>query len=81
MIRVRPLICSLLLALAVAAPAAAQDLTLTGVDDQLKRQDVGAWPNAFRKARFLSAVDCSLSLQRLAKQIGSSSLSSNAGLF
>lgn len=41
------------------AEAAAQfeDLTLTGADDALTWQDPLAWPNAFRKARFLSAVD------------------------
>ena len=39
------------------AAAAFEDLTLTGTDDTLTWQDVGAWPNTFRKARFLSAVD------------------------
>lgn len=39
------------------AAAAFEAMTLNDVDDQLKRQDPGAWPNAFRKARFLSAVD------------------------
>jgi Asp-tRNA(Asn)/Glu-tRNA(Gln) amidotransferase A subunit family amidase len=41
------------------AEAAAQfeDLTLTGADDRLSRQDQAAWPNRFRMARFLSAVD------------------------
>ncbi len=39
------------------AAASFERLTLTGGDDRLKRQDDGAWPNAFRKARFLSAVD------------------------
>ncbi len=39
------------------AAAAFEELTLTDADDTLTRQDEGAWPNAFRKARFLSAVD------------------------
>ena len=39
------------------AAAAFEELTLDDVDDTLKWQDDGAWPNTFRKARFLSAVD------------------------
>ena len=39
------------------AAAAFEDLTLSDLDDTLKWQDDGAWPNTFRKARFLSAVD------------------------
>lgn len=39
------------------AAAAFEDLTLSGLDDTLTWQDDGAWPNTFRKARFLSAVD------------------------
>lgn len=39
------------------AAASFEDLTLTGQDDTLTWQDVAAWPNAMRKARFLSAVD------------------------
>ena len=39
------------------AAATFEDLTLADADDTLTRQDEGAWPNAFRKARFLSAVD------------------------
>ena len=39
------------------AAAAFEDLTLSNLDDTLKWQDDGAWPNTFRKARFLSAVD------------------------
>jgi len=39
------------------AAAAFEDLTLSGLDDTLKWQDAGAWPNTMRKARFLSAVD------------------------
>ena len=39
------------------AAAAFEHLTLENTDDTLTWQDVGAWPNTFRKARFLSAVD------------------------
>jgi len=39
------------------AAAAFEELTLTGQDKQLKVQVPDAWPNLFREARFLSAVD------------------------
>ncbi|MBB5751406.1 amidase family protein [Prosthecomicrobium pneumaticum] len=39
------------------AAAAFEGLTLGDLDDTLTWQDDGAWPNTFRKARFLSAVD------------------------
>jgi Asp-tRNA(Asn)/Glu-tRNA(Gln) amidotransferase A subunit family amidase len=39
------------------AAAAFEELTLTGQADQLKVQVPDAWPNLFREARFLSAVD------------------------
>lgn len=39
------------------AAAAFEHLTLENIDDSLTWQDDGAWPNTFRKARFLSAVD------------------------
>lgn len=39
------------------AAASFEDLTLSGLDDTLTWQDAAAWPNAMRKARFLSAVD------------------------
>lgn len=48
---------SLIATLYAEAAASFEELTLTDQDDALTRQDVGAWPNAFRKARFLSAVD------------------------
>jgi Asp-tRNA(Asn)/Glu-tRNA(Gln) amidotransferase A subunit family amidase len=50
------------------AAAAFEDLTLSDVDDTLKWQDDGAWPNTFRKARFLSAVD-HVQLDRLRYQV------------
>jgi Asp-tRNA(Asn)/Glu-tRNA(Gln) amidotransferase A subunit family amidase len=39
------------------AAAAFEELTLSGGLDQLKVQTPDAWPNLFRQARFLSAVD------------------------
>ena len=48
---------SLMSMLFAEAAAAFEDLTLTDRDDELVRQDKGAWPNAFRRSRFLSAVD------------------------
>jgi Asp-tRNA(Asn)/Glu-tRNA(Gln) amidotransferase A subunit family amidase len=39
------------------AAAAFEPLTLTNQDDQLKWQAKEAWPNTFRAARFISAVD------------------------
>lgn len=39
------------------AAAAFEELTLSNADDTLTWQDEGAWPNIFRRARFLSAVD------------------------
>jgi Asp-tRNA(Asn)/Glu-tRNA(Gln) amidotransferase A subunit family amidase len=48
---------SLTAILQAEAAAAFEELTLSGRDDELERQDRLAWPNSFRKARFLSAVD------------------------
>jgi Asp-tRNA(Asn)/Glu-tRNA(Gln) amidotransferase A subunit family amidase len=48
---------SLNLVLFAEAAAAFEELTLSGQDDQLKVQVPDAWPNMFREARFLSAVD------------------------
>src|SRR5262249_23618581 len=48
---------SLNLVLFAEAAPALQDLTLSGQADQLKVQVPDAWPNLFREARFLSAVD------------------------
>jgi Asp-tRNA(Asn)/Glu-tRNA(Gln) amidotransferase A subunit family amidase len=39
------------------AAAAFEELTLSGKADQLRVQTPDAWPNSFRQARFLSAVD------------------------
>ena len=48
---------SLQLILFAEAAAAFEELTLTRGVDQLKIQVPDAWPNTFRQARFLSAVD------------------------
>ena len=48
---------SLQLILFAEAAAAFEDLTLSGGLPQLKAQVPDAWPNLFRQARFLSAVD------------------------
>ncbi|MDE0768471.1 MAG: amidase [Opitutaceae bacterium] len=39
------------------AAAAFDDLTLSGKDDLLVRQEENAWPNVFRAARFIPAVE------------------------
>ena len=48
---------SLSLILFAEAAAAFEELTLSGRDDELTVQVPDAWPNLFREARFLSAVD------------------------
>ncbi len=50
------------------AAASFEDLTLSGRDDELAWQELSAWPNAFRKARFLSAVD-HVQLERLRRRV------------
>lgn len=47
----------LALMLRVEAAAAFDALTLSDQDDQLVRQTEGAWPNTFRKARLVPAVE------------------------
>lgn len=44
-------------ALGVESAAAFEELTLSGRDDELRRQIDNAWPNSFRQARYFSAVD------------------------
>ena len=48
---------SLISILQAEAAATFEDLTLSNEDDALTWQDNKAWPNTFRKARLLSAVD------------------------
>ncbi len=48
---------SLQVILFAEAAAAFEEMTLNGQMDQLRAQVADAWPNQFREARFLSAVD------------------------
>ena len=48
---------ALMAVLYAEAAASFERLTLDDADDSLTWQEAGAWPNSFRKARFLSAVD------------------------
>jgi Asp-tRNA(Asn)/Glu-tRNA(Gln) amidotransferase A subunit family amidase len=50
------------------AAAAFEELTLGNRDDELTWQEAKAWPNKFRKARFLSAVD-HMQLDRLRRLV------------
>jgi Asp-tRNA(Asn)/Glu-tRNA(Gln) amidotransferase A subunit family amidase len=43
--------------LSVEAAASMEDITLSGKDDELAQQKADSWPNIFRSARFVSAVD------------------------
>jgi Asp-tRNA(Asn)/Glu-tRNA(Gln) amidotransferase A subunit family amidase len=43
--------------LSAEAAAAFDDLTRSNRDDLLKRQGAGAWPNSFRRSRFIPAVE------------------------
>lgn len=47
----------MLVILDAEAAAAFDDLTRSNQDDQLKRQVAAAWPNVFRAARFIPAVE------------------------
>ncbi|EGO94510.1 amidase family protein, partial [Acidiphilium sp. PM] len=58
---------SLVSLLMAEAAASFEPLTLSGADDLLARQDEAAWPNQFRLARFLSAVD-HIQLDRLRRR-------------
>lgn len=48
---------SLRIILSVEAAAAFDEVTRENLDDLMVRQQRGAWPNSFRSARFISAVD------------------------
>jgi Asp-tRNA(Asn)/Glu-tRNA(Gln) amidotransferase A subunit family amidase len=50
------------------AAAAFEELTLSGRDDLLTWQEPQAWPSAFRRARFISAVDL-VQLDRLRRLV------------
>ena len=43
--------------LSVEAAASMEEITLSGKDDELVQQKADSWPNLFRSARFISAVD------------------------
>jgi Asp-tRNA(Asn)/Glu-tRNA(Gln) amidotransferase A subunit family amidase len=59
---------ALMSALTAEAAASFEALTLSGEDDALAWQTPGAWPNTFRKARFLSAID-HIQLDRLRRRV------------
>jgi len=61
---------SLLLILLSEAAAAFEDLTLSGDLNSLKVQVPDAWPNLFREARFLTAVDL-VQADRFRRQVAS----------
>lgn len=59
---------SLVSILMAEAAASFETLTLSGRDDELAWQEAEAWPNQFRMARFLSAVD-HVQLDRLRRRV------------
>ena len=54
--------------LQVEAAAAFEELTLSNRDDELRRQDADAWPNTFRRSRFIPAVEY-VQIQRLRRRV------------
>jgi Asp-tRNA(Asn)/Glu-tRNA(Gln) amidotransferase A subunit family amidase len=54
--------------LMVEAAAIFEDLTLNGQDEQLPTSGTGGWPNDWRQARLMSAVDY-LQLERFRRQV------------
>ena len=54
--------------LLVESAAAMEELTLSGRDDLLRLQEAENWPNTFRLARFVSAVDL-LQMNRFRRQV------------
>lgn len=59
---------AMLITLSAEAATAFDELTRSGQDDQLTRQMRGAWPNTFRAARLIPAVEY-LRAQRLRSQL------------
>ncbi len=59
---------SLMNTLVAEAAASFEELTLSDRDDELTWQEPGAWPNTFRRARFLSAID-HIQLDRLRRRV------------
>ncbi|MFT7171550.1 MAG: Asp-tRNA(Asn)/Glu-tRNA(Gln) amidotransferase A subunit family amidase, partial [Paracoccaceae bacterium] len=59
---------AMLITLSAEAAAAFDELTRSGADDELVRQVKNAWPNTFRAARLIPAVEY-LQAQRLRRQL------------
>lgn len=59
---------ALLLQLEAEAAAAFEELSLSGDDARLRWQDDAAWPNTFRRARFISGVDL-VNADRLRREV------------
>lgn len=59
---------ALLMQLEAEAAAAFEELSLSGDDAQMRWQDDVAWPNTFRRARFISGVDL-VNVDRLRRQV------------
>jgi Asp-tRNA(Asn)/Glu-tRNA(Gln) amidotransferase A subunit family amidase len=59
---------SLIVILQVEAAAAFEELTLSGRDDELQQQGAESWPNVFRVARMVPAVEY-LQMQRLRRRV------------
>ena len=59
---------ALMSTLTAEAAASFEELTLSDRDDELTWQEAAAWPNTFRRARFLSAVD-HIQLDRLRRRV------------
>jgi Asp-tRNA(Asn)/Glu-tRNA(Gln) amidotransferase A subunit family amidase len=59
---------ALFAAVEAEAAAAFEHLTLSNEDDSLVWQDPPAWPNTFRRARFISAVDL-INVDRLRRHV------------
>jgi Asp-tRNA(Asn)/Glu-tRNA(Gln) amidotransferase A subunit family amidase len=59
---------SLLMEVEAEAAAAFESLTLTNADDTMRWQDPQAWPNTWRRARFISAVDL-INVNRFRRQV------------
>jgi Asp-tRNA(Asn)/Glu-tRNA(Gln) amidotransferase A subunit family amidase len=59
---------ALLTELLAEAAAAFEPLTLSNRDDELTWQDPEAWPNSFRQARFISAIDL-IQASRLRREV------------
>ena len=59
---------ALLIQLEAEAAAVFEELSLSGADAQLRWQDDEAWPNTFRRARFISGIDL-VNADRLRREV------------